>query len=85
MKGRRRARISRLSWLAYLDKLGFTPSNLPSSLTRKGESRSRSERLGLPFCMPASWLTPSIEGVEYAATLVRPPLDIGSAVQLARN
>jgi hypothetical protein len=35
--------------------------------------------------MPASWLAPSIEGVEYAATLLRPPLDIGSAIQLARN
>jgi hypothetical protein len=35
--------------------------------------------------MPASWLARSIEGVEYAATLVRPPLDVGSAVQLARN
>lgn len=35
--------------------------------------------------MPASWLAPGIEGVEYAATLVRPLLDVGSAVQLARD
>jgi hypothetical protein len=35
--------------------------------------------------MPASRLAPSIEGVEHAATLLRPPLDVGSAVQLARN
>jgi hypothetical protein len=34
--------------------------------------------------MPASWLAFSIEGVEYAATLLRPALDVGSAVQLAR-
>lgn len=35
--------------------------------------------------MPASWLVSSIEGVEYAATLLRPPLDVGSAIQLARD
>jgi hypothetical protein len=34
--------------------------------------------------MLASWLSPSIEGVEDAATLFGPALDVGSAIQLAR-